>query len=217
MSAKKILLDHFLENVGVTIGREELTNLTQVLEWQRVIRNLRQEGWDIQSLREGYVLHSDVKRETVIRRVAISNKLRYSVLQRDNSKCRRCGKTVEDGVKLEVDHKLPVDWGGSNDIDNLWTLCHECNGGKKHFFSDLDQDVMKEVMKESSGYKKIKKYFQLLPNTMVEPIHLDIVSGIRDWERTLRLIRGKEKMNIVWFYSTKEFPSGGYKYITEDL
>jgi hypothetical protein len=58
--------------------------------------------------------------------------IRFDVLKRDNFRCCICGRNVEeDGVKLEVDHKHPKSKGGTNDPDNLWTLCFDCNRGKK--------------------------------------------------------------------------------------
>jgi len=63
-------------------------------------------------------------------RKGISPKLRVTVFDRDNYKCQICGKTIEDGVDLHVDHKIPVAHGGTNDLDNLQTLCSECNIGK---------------------------------------------------------------------------------------
>ena len=63
-------------------------------------------------------------------RSQITPKLRMDILERDNFTCQLCGRTVQDGVKLEVDHKIPVSKGGTSDVDNLWTLCFDCNRGK---------------------------------------------------------------------------------------
>lgn len=63
-------------------------------------------------------------------RKGITPKLRVTVFDRDDYKCQICGKTIDDGVDLEVDHKIPVAHGGTNDLDNLQTLCSECNIGK---------------------------------------------------------------------------------------
>ena len=60
----------------------------------------------------------------------MSAKLRYKVLQRDGFKCKLCGRTQEDGVKLHVDHIFPVSKGGKTEMSNLRTLCDECNLGK---------------------------------------------------------------------------------------
>lgn len=56
---------------------------------------------------------------------------RYDILKRDGFKCQICGRTQADGAKLEVDHIIPVSKGGKTIDDNLQTLCHECNQGKK--------------------------------------------------------------------------------------
>lgn len=61
---------------------------------------------------------------------AISLSLRFDVFKADNYACQICGAKANDGVKLEVDHKIPKAKGGTNEINNLWTLCFKCNRGK---------------------------------------------------------------------------------------
>lgn len=57
----------------------------------------------------------------------------WSVLARDNWTCCSCGRSSkEEGITLEVDHILPRSKGGSNDVDNLQTLCKKCNIGKSN-------------------------------------------------------------------------------------
>ena len=58
--------------------------------------------------------------------------VRFSILQRDNYRCRLCGTSAKDGphVRLEVDHITPRSRGGTNDPSNLWVLCFPCNRGK---------------------------------------------------------------------------------------
>jgi hypothetical protein len=62
-------------------------------------------------------------------RPAIPKRLRFLIFRRDGFRCQLCGMTQEDGVKLEVDHKVPVARGGRTTPDNLWTLSHPCNNG----------------------------------------------------------------------------------------
>ncbi|MGA7291569.1 MAG: HNH endonuclease [Terriglobales bacterium] len=62
-------------------------------------------------------------------RKALSIRKRFFVLKRDRYRCRMCGRS---GVELEVDHKIPIAQGGSNALDNLQTLCFDCNRGKRH-------------------------------------------------------------------------------------
>lgn len=60
----------------------------------------------------------------------VTRALRYDVLRRDGFKCVRCGRGREDGVKLHVDHIVPVSRDGKSTMDNLQTLCEDCNCGK---------------------------------------------------------------------------------------
>lgn len=65
-----------------------------------------------------------------IERSKMSAALRYQVLTRDGHRCVICGATAQDGVKLHVDHIVPVSKGGKTELSNLRTLCDRCNLGK---------------------------------------------------------------------------------------
>ncbi len=58
--------------------------------------------------------------------------LRIKVMSRDNFRCVFCGKSpaTDIGVKLHVDHIIPFSKGGTNSLDNVQTLCQDCNLGK---------------------------------------------------------------------------------------
>ena len=56
--------------------------------------------------------------------------LRYKIMKRDGFRCVLCGRSANDGIKLHVDHVIPVSRGGKTEESNLRTLCEECNMGK---------------------------------------------------------------------------------------
>ncbi len=62
----------------------------------------------------------------------IPMKLRYRVLARDNFKCVACGRSpaTHAGVILHIDHGVPYSKEGRTVLENLRTLCNECNWGK---------------------------------------------------------------------------------------
>ncbi len=66
----------------------------------------------------------------------MSDSIRYDVLKRDAFRCVICGRSAEDGVKLHVDHILPVSRGGKTEMGNLRTLCQSCNLGKRDKYDE---------------------------------------------------------------------------------
>ena len=63
---------------------------------------------------------------------SIPKGLRYDILRRDGFKCKICGRSAADGIKLHVDHIIPFSKGGKTTPSNLRTLCQECNIGKSN-------------------------------------------------------------------------------------
>ena len=62
----------------------------------------------------------------------IGLKMRFLVMKRDNFKCCLCGASPakDPSVVLHVDHIIPWSKGGETVIENLQTLCSNCNVGK---------------------------------------------------------------------------------------
>lgn len=64
----------------------------------------------------------------------INLRLRFSILKRDNFSCRKCGRSPakDPNIILHVDHVIPWSKDGETVIDNLETLCEQCNLGKSN-------------------------------------------------------------------------------------
>jgi hypothetical protein len=63
-------------------------------------------------------------------RSALSLRLRYRVFERDNFKCKICGREAQNDLTLEIDHIVAIAKGGFDEMANLRTLCSDCNRGK---------------------------------------------------------------------------------------
>ena len=61
----------------------------------------------------------------------ISNSLRHEVFKKDDYTCIECGATKDERT-LHVDHITPVSQGGTDELDNLQTLCEKCNIAKNN-------------------------------------------------------------------------------------
>lgn len=64
----------------------------------------------------------------------INLRLRFKVLSRDNFTCVMCGSSPakSPNVQLHIDHVIPWSKGGETILDNLQTLCSNCNLGKSN-------------------------------------------------------------------------------------
>jgi 5-methylcytosine-specific restriction endonuclease McrA len=209
MSAKERILELLRANLGKPVPHGVIVRAAGTVEWARRIRDLRAEGWQIEYVQDpkGYRLAS-LEREQVADTAVISQKLRYTVLNRDQW-CRRCGRGPGDGIKLVVDHKLPRAWGGATELSNLWALCEDCNRGKKHFESDFDAEAMKRVLQQPSGKARILEYLKLRVGEPVTKEELEVVAGIHDHPRRIRELR-HEGWDIVSFYEDPSLSPGDY-------
>lgn len=105
----------------------------------RTLRKLQQDGWSVQLDRgtSRWRLLSEVQGQPKGDRKAVGGDLAALVRARDDFRCRACGKDAGDtdrhgrAVKLEIDHYIPRERGGSTVFGNLWTLCQDCNHDKR--------------------------------------------------------------------------------------
>lgn len=74
----------------------------------------------------------------------ISGTVRYEVLKKAKFRCELCGVLDKDKA-LEVDHIIPKNCGGSDDISNYQSLCYSCNASKR----DRDDTDLRDI---SSSY-----------------------------------------------------------------
>jgi dTMP kinase len=74
------------------------------------------------------------------KRENLSIRKRFFVMKRDEFSCRLCGASGY-GIKLEVDHILPFSKGGDDALENLQTLCFDCNRGKRDSLEKDDRQI----------------------------------------------------------------------------
>ena len=91
----------------------------------------KQQQVEIQILETKKVITSEERRD-------ISLGLRYKVLSRDRFKCVKCGVSPSTDIncKLHIDHIVPFSKGGLTTLENLQTLCENCNLGKGNRYNE---------------------------------------------------------------------------------
>lgn len=73
-------------------------------------------------------------------RIQLSKNDKNKILEIQSNRCNICGAEfkvpqehsfAKDRIKCEFDHRIPVDHGGENNINNIQALCHYCNKCKR--------------------------------------------------------------------------------------
>ena len=124
-------------------------------------------------------------------RQPIPRKLRHEVFKRDGYRCRECGAS-KDETSLEIDHILPVAKGGTNDIDNLQTLCRECNRMKhtdEWVGGETDLEVAKNELKNLE--KQLKDTEEGLKNALTEDERIDYKFKIMKLNERIPIVKNK--------------------------
>ena len=134
------ILKFLLQNVGRPVQNEELRYVAKnKTEWARRTRELRTEqGWTVVTKSTGrpdlpigfYVLES--AKQSLPHDRVIPDRTRRAVLRRDHYTCQACGWNrsqwnPDDPRHLEVHHREHHAMGGSNEEENLLTLCNICH------------------------------------------------------------------------------------------
>jgi hypothetical protein len=126
--------------------------------------------------------------------IAISLRRRAEVLA--PQRCAQCGrKPLEDHVKLVVDYKVPLSWGGDNEPENLQPLCEECNAGKRDYFRSFEAyaDQIRAAIRYDEPQKRIGELLRAFDGGWVRSDLLGIVASAKnfqeDWQRRMRDLR----------------------------
>lgn len=133
------------------------------------------------------------EREEVTDEGPPDQKTRAQIIRTAHGRCQMCGRSVErHGIALVVDHRKPREWGGTNDVENLWAVCEECNAGKKAYFSSVSVSAgtMKHVLAHDSVHVRIGEMLKAsgVGNRTPSSV-LEIVADQDDWHKRLRELR----------------------------
>lgn len=180
MSARARIKKFFEENVGKVITTRELSEIAGIHDYQRRIRELRNEyGLKIRShvdradLKPGEYLLESLELDPAISR-NITPQLRNQILERNGFTCQQCGASAHDvddldptkSVRLHIDHIVPLSQGGTNDAENLRVLCSNCNHGKSNVqaLGDTALNILARLRKSSRAvrlevFEALKKEF----------------------------------------------------------
>ena len=110
------------------------------------------------SLSRSHIDKATLAQLRLLERGEVSDSLRYDILKRDNFSCVICGASAHQGVRLHVDHIIPISKGGKSTPDNLRTLCERCNIGKSNKLENEVKSIeTTEKVCELCGSKLVRR------------------------------------------------------------
>jgi predicted Zn-ribbon and HTH transcriptional regulator len=212
---KALTMAEIRQIMGIEAGKQEHLN--------RRLRDLYK-IFEIKRTRRGSdSLYQLIKqRDVLLNTESINNKDRAYILR--DKRCAQCGRTpMEDHIKLHVDHKIPQEWGGTNDIGNLQPLCSECNEGKRNFYATYDEyaNKIKVAANCNEPHQRIGELLKAFKGEFVPSDLIEIVANSKqyqdDWQKRLRELRTlgwiiqvdkrKEARRFKTYYAVKHYES----------
>ena len=120
----------------------------------------------------------------------VTIRVRAAVLVRAHGLCQMCGRTVaQHGAVLVVDHKVPMEWGGSNEDENLWAICRKCCSELRRAWRG--RGPVAYAFKLDSGKDRVRALLGAKAGKWVPATWLSAVAGIGDWSRCVRRLRAE--------------------------
>jgi hypothetical protein len=110
--------------------------------------------------------------------------------------CALCGRSpIQHRVVLEVDLRVPPEWGGTTDPENLWPLCEECLKGRRQYLETYASysEQIRHAASFDEPQRRIGELLLALRDEWVPSELIGIVASAKefqgDYERRLRELR----------------------------
>jgi predicted restriction endonuclease len=83
------------------------------------------------------------------------------VFERDNYTCQKCKIQDKTARILEAHHTIPLYLSGSDELDNLMTLCSDCHhfapNDKKEFLEYIEEEMDGTATTLMKAFKKVRE------------------------------------------------------------
>lgn len=91
-----------------------------------------------------------IKKKSAVKRKHYSEEQRRTIYEKADGCCQLCGRRI-GFHDMTVDHIIPLEKGGSNDLDNIQAACAVCNRFKANVYPDVFFDRITEIFMYQMG------------------------------------------------------------------
>ncbi|HDF4255608.1 TPA: HNH endonuclease [Staphylococcus aureus] len=105
-------------------------------------------------------------------------------------KCVMCSNIFDSVDYLQIEHKIPISKGGTNEMSNLTVLCQKCNCSRKNrvgneHLKNILKNIEKEMDKINIDLLAYEKEIGTLDNRDISEIINELESIYTDFHNTL--------------------------------
>jgi len=116
--------------------------------------------------------------------------LRFQALYAARGSCGNCAKSIDrDGIVLVVIHKVPLEFGGRTEPDNLWAVCEDCKAPRRNCFSRVGVDWLRRTRGIRSVHLRLGETLKAFQSEPVPTALLKFVANQDDWKKRIRELR----------------------------
>jgi hypothetical protein len=153
---------------------------------------------------ERYELRGWAKSRPAAELTPISLRLRAQALA--PGRCAMCGRTpLQHGVVLEVDLRVPPEWGGTNDPENLRPLCEECRDGRQQYLQAYAPyaEQIAYAAQFDEPQRRIGELLRAFRGEWVSSDLIGIVASAKEYQEDYQR-RIRELRDLGWEYQQKK-------------
>lgn len=172
----------------------------------QVLRGLRK-YFEIATVRldgsERYELRGWAGSRPLAELMPLSPRLRAQALA--PGRCAMCGRTpLRHAVVLKVDLRVPPEWGGINDPENLWPLCEECRDGRQQYLQTYAPyaEQIAHASRFDEPQRRIGELFKALAGEWISSDLIGIVASAKEYQEDYQR-RIRELRDLGWEYQKK--------------
>lgn len=149
----------------------KVSDIEQAQNFYSVERAIRQKNKTPTKCAGYYFIDTDISQAVKkAKRKKLLERKRLLIYRKTKGHCYLCGDFVDYNA-FEIEHKVPISKGGTNDLSNLYCSCHYCNSMKQdiyfeNFMKKLSQIFIYQMYNKNRGNLKWKIMHSALKKMM---------------------------------------------------
>lgn len=144
----------------------KVTTIEEAQNFYSVERAIKQKEKASKKCSGYYYIKTELKEDSKTKRKKFSASDRIKIYRKTTGHCYLCGEFIDFDM-FEIEHRIPLAKGGTNEINNLFCACHTCNTLKgsiapADLMEKIKQIHLYQIKKENGNSLKWRMIYKAL-------------------------------------------------------